>query len=418
MKVNRFGVRGDDDCVDLFVSLYQHHNGDGPERIGKADLEVVLAQCVRFFSAATTGLHFDMEPSSDAYAMVRRIYDLRDRISRVRVYLLTNGVTGIRRQLLKAKPLKSYGLSVQIWDIERLFRCIGSGMPREAIEIDFESDFGAAIPCLPMPTEADDYMAYLAIFPGDVLYSLYDDYGSRLLELNVRSFLQLRGKVNSGIRDTLRSEPQNFFAFNNGIAATADAVETVRTPDGSLAVKRIVGLQIVNGGRTTASIHRAKRQDKDDLSRVFVQAKITVANPELLPELVPKVARFANSQNKVQDADFSANDPFHVELQRHSEAIWAPGEQSRWFYERARGRYRVLKAREATTPARRKAFEDRIPAKQVITKTDLAKYVQAWDQRPEIVGRGSQKKSWRSWTSSSARTARIGDLLSSTFVAS
>ena len=132
--------------------------------------------------------------------MVRRIYDLRDRISGVRVYVLTNGVTGIQYVAVEQTPLKNYGLSIQIWDIERLFRCVGSGLPREAIEIDFPTDFRSAIPCLPMPAKADDYMAYLAIFPGDVLYALYDDYGSRLLELNVRSFLQLRGKVNSGMR--------------------------------------------------------------------------------------------------------------------------------------------------------------------------------------------------------------------------
>ena len=66
----------------------------------------------------------------------------------------------------------------------------------------------------------EGYRAFLTLIPGHMLRSIYSDFGSRLLERNVRSFLQARGKVNRGIRDTIASEPDRFLAYNNGITLT------------------------------------------------------------------------------------------------------------------------------------------------------------------------------------------------------
>ena len=55
-----------------------------------------------------------------------------------------------------------------------------------------------------------------------------------------------------------------------------------------------------------------------------VQAKLSVVEPTDLMSLVPRISQFANSQNKVNMADFSANDPFHVELEKLSRTVWAP----------------------------------------------------------------------------------------------
>ena len=266
-----------------------------------------------------------------------------------------------------------------------------SELPRDKIEIDFEEMFGDAVPCLILPQPPSDYTAYLVILSGDMIYRLYDEYGSRLLELNVRSFLQARGKVNRGIRDTLRDEPERFMAYNNGISITVDELTTIVLPDGRPAIKSACGLQVVNGGQTTASIHRAKKQDGADISSVFVPAKITTVAGEALDQFVPKISQYANSQNVIQMADFSANDPFHVEIERLSETIWCPGEQGRWFYERARGQYQVAKSRIGTTPARTRRFNEQTPPARKFTKTDLAKFLNCWNQKPDLVSRGAQK---------------------------
>ena len=386
-KVNGFGFNDDEDVLDVFTSvcLGSVHLGTLPAE----DIRRGVERAARFVEACFGGLHSNMEVASDAYSMASRIHELKGDLNRVRVFILSNGVT----QLKQLDPMEINGIPVkfEIWDIERLFRGMQSGLPRDDIEIDFEEMFGEALPCLTLPQSPSDYTAYLVIFSGDMIYRLYDDYGSRLLELNVRSFLQARGKVNRGIRDTLRHEPERFMAYNNGLSMTVNELTTVVLPDGRPAIKSARALQVVNGGQTTASIHRAKKKDGVDISSVFVPVKITTVEGETLDQMVYRISQYANTQNVIQMADFSANDSFHIEIERLSETIWCPGEQGRWFYERARGQYQVAKSRFGTTPARTRRFNQQTPPSRKFSKTDLAKFFNCWNQRPDLVSRGAQK---------------------------
>jgi AIPR protein len=119
--------------------------------------------------------------------------------------------------------------------------------------------------------------------------------------------------------------------------------------------------------------------------------KLTRVEPSKLDEYVPLIARFANTQNPVQVADLSANNAFHIRLEQLAGDVWCPGEESRWFYERARGAYQVARTRFGSTPAKRRDFDDEIPKRQVISKTDLARYLMSWWQHPDVVSRGAQK---------------------------
>jgi hypothetical protein len=390
LRVNGYAVSDDGDTLDLFGAIFLDRQQ--PSNVSREEITKAAKEAIRFFDAARKGLHQQMEAASDAFGMASRVYEVASGLTRVRLFVLTDGLSRIRDvrgAKIKGLPVS---LEVEIWDIERLFRSMRSALPRDVIEIDFESTFGAPLPCLAMPRSPEDYLSYLMIMPAEILYRIYDEYGSRLLEFNVRSFLQAKGKVNQGIRDTLRQEPDRFMAYNNGISATADSLQVVRSDDGQLAISAITGLQIVNGAQTTASLHRAKKIDKVDLSGVFVPAKITMLlKPETLEEVVPKISLYANSQNKIDVADFSANHSFHIEIERLSTTVWCSGEQGRWFYERARGQYQVAKSREATTPAQKRKFDERTPTSRRFTKTDLARYVNSWDQLPHVVSRGAQK---------------------------
>ena len=182
-----------------------------------------------------------------------------------------------------------------------------------------------------------------------------------------------------------------FFAYNNGITATAEEVE-IDDNRGGLLLRRLKNFQIVNGGQTTASIHAAQRS-KVDVSQTFVQMKLSVVDPERANSLVPKISEFANSQNRVSAADFFANHPFHVRTEGFSRRIHAPSpdgtfRQSKWFYERARGQY--ADARGGLTPTQRKKFDLENPRRQLFTKTDLAKFVNVWQERP---ARGESRRS-------------------------
>lgn len=391
IKINGYSINQDQDNLNLFVSI--HTQQIPPVTVTKQDVETAFRRLINFFKQAIKGYYQFLEEASSAFDMALHIHDLRNKLSQVRLYLFTDGRTTL--EIKKNITIENIICSFHIWDIERTYRCLSSGKQRETIEINFESQYGVAIPCLPMPRPNSDYMAYLAIIPGDILYQIYADYGSRLLERNVRSFLQARGKVNKGIRQTILHKPHRFLAYNNGISATAEAVELTDLPGGGKAIKYARDLQIVNGGQTTVSIYQAVKKDKADVSDIYVQAKLSVVDQEGVNEIVPLISRYANNQNKVSEADFSANDPFHIKIEELSRTIWAPAvdgtqRQTRWFYERARGQYLDAKGREST-PAKKKAFATVHPTAQKFTKTDLAKFENTWNQLPHLVSRGAQK---------------------------
>ena len=287
-------------------------------------------------------------------------------------------------------------MQYHIWDLDRFHRLWTSRNRREPIEIDFDRSHGQPLPCLPMPVSNDDYQSYLAIVPGTLLAGMYERYGARLLEQNVRSFLDFTGGVNKGIRNTIRTVPHRFLAYNNGIAATAEEVNIRQLAGGGWGIHSVRDLQIVNGGQTTAAIFRTQRQDKADISGVFVQMKLTVLRrPDEMEEIIPLISQYANSQNGIQAADLSANNKFNRQFEKISRACWAPPApdataQTRWFFERARGQYKVAMNRELT-PKRRKAFEYQNPRKQLFSKEMVAKFEHTWGGLPWLVARGAQK---------------------------
>src|SRR5262249_27626882 len=162
-------------------------------------------------------------------------------------------------------------------------------------------------------------------------------------------------------------------AYNNGISATASEAGFVER-DGALRLAKLRHLQIVNGGQTTASIFNVMKKDKGvNLDRIRVQMKLSVIKPELVDEMVPRISQYANSQNKVSDADFFSNHPFHVRIEGISRRLWAPAPegvltQTHWFYERARGQY--ANASAWLKPAKKREFDLQNPRGQVMTKTD------------------------------------------------
>jgi hypothetical protein len=280
-------------------------------------------------------------------------------------------------------------------DIERLHRHWSEGKPRDELVVNFEEVSGGALPCVYVPGEAADYDYALTVIPGEALRFIYEKYGARLLEANVRSFLSVTGKVNKGIRETLKDTPERFMAYNNGIVIVADEVHLGKTRDGGPGLLWLKGMQIVNGGQTTASIYFTKKKSPEiDLRGVRVPAKIIAlrSNDAAAEEvLISDISRYANSQNSVKLSDLSANKPFHVQIENLALSTYCPDGVGRWFYERAAGSYNTMLARDGTTPAKLRQLRETMPPSRKITKTDLAKYLNAWAQKPDSVSFGSQK---------------------------
>ena len=389
-KLNAWSLSNDGATLDLFITLY-HGTGTSVE-VGKPESRRQFELVLGFLKRALGGFHTKMEEASDAFQAARSIYDSRDTLATVRLFLLSDGVM----RSLDIIPEKLPGLDVRYvaWDLEKLSQLkVGE---RTAIALDFKKDYGSEIPCLEAPVDSDEFRTFLAFFPAQLLSRIYGEYGQRLLERNVRAFLQVKGKINKGLQATLRDEPNRFLAYNNGLCCTAAEVETFGEKGRTTALRAVKDFQIVNGGQTTASIFHAIKKERLNLGDVTVQVKLTVIrDPERVAEIVPMISKYANSQNKVNGADFAANGKFHRDLEAISRSTWVMSSSgmergTHWYYERARGSYMDDKARQGT-PARRKEWAQRNPPAQKFTKTDLAKFEHAWLGLPHLVCRGAEK---------------------------
>jgi hypothetical protein len=393
LRLSGYSLSEESDQLDLFVSLYS--NVDTPTAVPDSETKTAVEQCLRFLALCAEGkLAPKLDPSSDVRSLAETLQAIYDDLEQIRIYVITDRVA--KSKSFKTREIGGKAVRLEVMDIERLYRHWSEGKPRDELVVDFIEVSGAPLPCVFVPGENDDYDYALTAIPAEALRLLYEKFGARLLEANVRSFLSVKGKgVNAGIQNTLRSAPERFMAYNNGIVIVADEVRISKTKEGPPGISWLKGLQIVNGGQTTASIYFAKRKYSDtDLRRVRVPAKLIVMRVQDAAKeeaLVSDISRFANSQNAVRQSDLSANKPFHVEIEKLSRTVYCPDGVGQWFYERAAGSYNTLLAREGTTTAKLKALKEAIPAARRITKTDLAKYINAWDRKPDLVSLGSQK---------------------------
>lgn len=390
------GYGGDPVAAEGVLSLIiaDFNQSDSILTLTASEMDAIFKRLTNFLARALDPAHRNMfEESRPAFGLADLIAKRWSSVSKVRLFLISNRLLSSRVDGRAAGEFHGVPVTYSVWDLARLHRFVATGRGREDILIDLEKDFGGVLPALPAHLNGASYEAYLIVVPGRQLAAIYDRWGARLLEQNVRVFLQARGNVNKGIRNTLDSQPNMFFAYNNGITATAEKV-MIRKSDKGLVVSELHNLQIVNGGQTTASIHAASRKKDSDLSKVFVQMKLSVIPPAEAIDVVPKISEFANSQNRVNAADFFANHPYHVLMEKFSRSTFAPSpdgtfRESKWFYERARGQYQD--ARALLSASQRKKFDLEYPKQQVFSKTDLAKYINLWEGHPDIVSKGAQK---------------------------
>jgi hypothetical protein len=347
--------------------------------------------------ALNTQLYRNVEMSRPCSDLVDLLREKRKEVRKYQLLILTTASISTTIKILESSIIDGVPSECQIFNIERLFQLCSSDTGGHIIEINFKNYSENGIPCLEASNVvADDFKSYLCIIPGTGLADLYDKYGSSLLEGNVRSFLSTKVAVNKKIRTTILQQPERFFAYNNGISATAMDVQFEHTEHGLFLVSAR-NFQIINGGQTTASLSSARYiyKDKANLSAIFVQMKLTVINStiDVAATLVQNISRSSNSQNKVSDADFFSTHPFHIQMERCSLRLGARGTgglqfETKWFYERARGQY--LQKQMRMTPSEKKKFLLQNPKNQLITKTDLAKVRNTWDGLPHIVSKGAQ----------------------------
>lgn len=386
------------ETLELFVSYYDHGTYD--YNISALDFTKSLNQLKKFLNGALKNqIDYIDTSNNELNELVKIIGSQNTLFDRINVYFLINGTSIQKAEKASfGKSFENLSINFHIWDLPRFFRVNQSNSIREPIEIDFTDyleDTAEGVQCLQVPIKNEIYDCYLAILPGNVLARLYKEYSNELLESNVRAFLGQAGKYNKGIRDTIRSKPEMFLPYNNGITATADNVETI-TIGNQLYIKKLFDFQVVNGGQTTASLYHTQKKYKDALlDNVSVQMKLTVIRDIDQKNIeVPNIARYANSQNKVTELDLSSNNPFFVQIENLSRKKYVVNPENRnqsllWYFERVKGQYRETINKQTFSVQKR--FKEQNPTKLKFVKSDIAKYMNLWNLKPFMVARGSQK---------------------------
>lgn len=381
------------ETLDLFITNYKIDSYE--HNITKDEYTKSLNQIKRFIIAAIKR-HIDyIDPShTELNELIKIIGKQGNEFDRINVYFLINGFSNHDKEKIDLNEVEVF---VHTWDILRFFKINESNSTHEPIEIEFAnfSEKGTGLQALQVPNIDEMYDCYLAIVPGEILAKLYKEFSNELLESNVRAFLGQAGKFNKGIRDTIRNKPQMFLPYNNGITATAETVET-KLVNNQLVITKLNDFQIVNGGQTTASLYHTQKKFKDaDLSKIFVQMKLTVIKDKEQKNIeVPNISRFANSQNKVSELDLSSNNPYFVQIENLSRKKYVVNPENKnqsflWFFERANGQYR--ETLNKLTPSQQKTFKEQNPSNLKFVKSDVAKFINTWELEPHYVSQGSQK---------------------------
>lgn len=381
------------ETLDLFITNYKIENYQ--YNITNAEFQKSLNQIKRFINSALKR-HIDyIDPSnSELIHLIKTIGNQGNEFDRINVYFLINGFSNHEKEKIEISGVDVF---VHTWDVLRLFKINESNSVHEPIEINFENfdEKYKGLHCLQVPSIDEMYDCYLAIVPGEILSKLYKEFSNELLESNVRAFLGQAGKFNKGIRETIRTKPQMFLPYNNGITATSESVET-KYIDNQLVITKLNDFQIVNGGQTTASLYHTQKKFKDaDLSKIFVQMKLTVIKDKEQKNIeVPNISRYANSQNKVSELDLSSNNPYFIQIENLSRKKYVVNPTNKnqsllWFFERANGQYRETLNKQTT--AQQNKFKEQNPPSLKFVKSDIAKYINIWELEPHFVSQGSQK---------------------------
>lgn len=406
-RIMKFDLYSFDEAEKSLILVYNDYiDDDNSNNLTQTEINTITSRMRNYIEETYNGTIFKyIDPSQDIFKFSRELNKQLNQnyissendnsIEKLKFYIITNKKLSKRVSNLKIDDFYDKQIELNVWDIERVYDIFSSGKDKEPILIDFTKyNSNNGIPYLKANfDQMIDYDAYLCVLPGKVLSDIYWEHGSRLLEGNVRAFLSNRGKVNKGIRYTIKNQPNKFFTYNNGIACTAKNI--VFSLDGN-KIEKIEDLQIINGGQTTASLTSAKIKDKADLDNIYVPMKLTIIKSDEYEDMVQNIAKFANSQNKVTDADLFSNHPFHIRLEKLSQSNPAPAKKGEvhntyWYYERSRGKYQN-EMFKLLTRSKIDEYKKKYPKNQVIVKEDLAKYIMAGKlKRPDLVSRGRAK---------------------------
>jgi hypothetical protein len=283
----------------------------------------------------------ELENAIDPEDPIYEVYKLliNNKKLKIEIMILTNQVISNNCNYFISGFSNEEAIDIKVYDYNDLNKLLENHVEQNVDVIDFQDyqfDF--------VKNSTEELDIYFFTLKALDLAKLYDKYGTTLLQDNVRLFLKTSG-VNKGIKVTLENNPEYFLSYNNGLSAVCKDIEF----DECGKVKNLVSLQIVNGGQTTASLHNAFKENIN-LKNAYVQVKLThIKNEDKYSSTVMDIAKYANSQNKINNSDFASADEFFIDFektaQKESVSIDGKDLEQYVFFERMRGQKKIEEAK-------------------------------------------------------------------------
>jgi hypothetical protein len=413
IKINGYMVNESGERLQLFLLNEDSVNLSAKDHVLSVSQRSVyenhFARAVKFVKRAINRQLEDTQDSSPANVLIHQLSrgEMLDQFDAVEIFLISatasmemrgneprpknfdfdNEEITVSYAVNREQHKKKLLIIRRLIDLNFLFEVMVSQGNREILTVDFDKIFGTPLKAIKAASESN-FESYLCVIPAVNLAQLYLLYSTRLLEKNVRSFLDFKNDANKGMLSTIKKDPSKFIAFNNGLTITSTS-SVSSDENGLTLIHGLTDFQIVNGGQTTAAIYFAKKE-KLDISKVFITAKINIVKEieEVeLNEFIKFISLYSNTQNKVTTVDLGSQNPQLIRLKAMTMSVVTPSGK-KWFFDRARGEYSTMlkKAGRENRTRLEKEFAGRR-----FSKEDLGKYYMAWGDQPWAVKKGGIK---------------------------
>lgn len=153
------------------------------------------------------------------------------------------------------------------------------------------------------------FKAYYGTIQVSAVGEWYNQYGNQLFAKNIR-YYKGSTEVNQGIKEVLKTQPEKFFYYNNGIKLLCKKI-TKKLPystGNNVGLFALEGVSLVNGAQTTGVIGAVCLENPEliESAKVFVQM-IDLGDAE--NDQAVQITKLSNTQNRIDSKDFVALDP-------------------------------------------------------------------------------------------------------------
>ena len=153
----------------------------------------------------------------------------------------------------------------------------------------------------PVENFGPQWKAVYTTIAGGELTELVNEYGDDLFSANIRDYLGKRASsrnINNQMSQTAIDQPENFWAFNNGVTLISRKVEALSN---SVVCR---GVAVINGAQTLGALHEAAK--KGSIDGVTVLVRIVESTES---SVIEDIIRFNNTQNPIKPWELRGLDP-------------------------------------------------------------------------------------------------------------